>query len=62
MKKRATLLTDGPFAHDPAGYQKFLVDTVATSTAIEIGPVPPRLIKELKEHSRHPERISFGLK
>ena len=59
MRKRDSLFDDGPFAHDMTAYQKFLVETVATSTAIEIGPVPAKLLKELKDHSHNPQDISF---
>jgi hypothetical protein len=61
MKKKESLFTSGPFAHDPAGYRKFLVDSVATSTAIEIGPISRRLMTALKKHSRRPQDISLRL-
>ena len=61
MKKKESLFTSGPFADDPAGYRKFLADSVAASTAIEIGSITRKLRKELKEHSRRPQGISLRL-
>jgi hypothetical protein len=59
MKKKESLFASGPFANDTTAYQKFLVDSVATSTAIEIGTVPKRLMAALKRHSRRPQDISL---
>jgi hypothetical protein len=62
MRKDESLFANSPFAHDPTAYQKYLVDSVATSTAIENGPVPRRLMSALKKHSRRPQNISLRLK
>ncbi len=58
--KRKSLFEENGFSKDPVAYGRFLVETVAASTAIEIGPVPEKMLRELKEHSRHPQKIHIG--
>ncbi len=58
--KRKSLFEDNGFSKDPVAYGRFLVETVAASTAIEIGPLPEKMLRELKEHSRHPQKIHIG--
>jgi hypothetical protein len=55
--KTKSLFEESGFLKDPEAYGRFLVDTVAASTAIEIGPVPKRIMRELKAHSRYPQKI-----
>lgn len=58
--KRKSLFEENGFSKDPVAYGRFLVETVAASTAIEIGPVPEKMLRELIEHSRHPQKIHIG--
>jgi hypothetical protein len=55
--KTKSLFEDSGFSKNPEAYGRFLVDTVVASTSIEIGPVPKKMLRQLREHSNSPQKI-----
>lgn len=59
MKKKPLIETN-PYLRDPEKYEKSLNANVLSSTAIEIGKLPPSLVRAVKKPIKQPQQITFS--